>query len=157
MPYGIRTWQNGQMFYPALFTVQLNIEKYTAHMITRVENEVLQIDEYMLLTPFTAVNGPIYESDIVTNGKVVGEVDFDDNQGAYVAKFKGGSVLLNTMGRTKILGNRYDNLELLDLISDRPKYYLQQPEDEAKDTIKAISNIMLDCLPDFDKLLQIIY
>ena len=71
----------------------------------------------MAITPFVAVNGYVFVEDIVTNGDVTGIVSQSNDDGAYVVTFNGsnGMIYLKDLGKLKILGNKYENPDLIPL------------------------------------------
>lgn len=116
-PMGIRIWDKNRMIYPVKFSVYLNLEKNISSIKTLIEGQTYQTFNYMMLTTGIAINGYIYEKDIVMiDGEEdkVGIVEFDKNVGAFVVKIKEQIFIINeTMEFCEILGNLYEDSNLL--------------------------------------------
>ena len=117
MALGVRLWDNGKMVYPLSFTTNLKA-KSKGTLSTKYEGDDYQVKDngYMSAAPFMAVNGYIYEDDVVTNGQSTGIVKFDVRHGMFMLYFdeKGDtSVPMEDIGVIKILGNIHENPELL--------------------------------------------
>lgn len=84
-PMGIRIWDQGRMVYPVKFSVYLDLEKNISSIKTLIEGKKYQTFNYMMLTTGIAINGYVYEKDIIMiDGEEdkVGIVEFDKMAGA---------------------------------------------------------------------------
>jgi ribonuclease HI len=120
-PMGIRIWDQNRMIYPVKFSVYLDLEKNISSIKTLIEGKKYQTFNYMMLTTGIAINGYIYEKDIIMiDGEEdkVGIVEFDKKEGAFVVKIKGETFIVNeSMDFCEILGNVYEDTYLLDMYS----------------------------------------
>lgn len=115
LPIGYRIWAEDKMIYPVKFSMFVNNNKGT--IFTRADRENVKSNIYMAITPFVAVNGYVFVEDIVTNGDVTGIVSQSNDDGAYVVTFNesNGMIYLKDLGKLKILGNKYENPDLISL------------------------------------------
>lgn len=115
LPIGYRIWAENKMIYPVKFSMFVNNNKGT--IFARADRENVKSNIYMAITPFIAVNGYVFVGDIVTNGDVTGIVSQSNDDGAYVVTFNesNGMIYLKDLGKLKILGNKYENPDLISL------------------------------------------
>ena len=117
-PMGIRIWDQGRMVYPVKFSVYLDLEKNISSIKTLIEGKKYQTFNYMMLTTGIAINGYVYEKDIIMiDGEEdkVGIVEFDKMAGAFVVKIKDQVYIVNeAMEFCEILGNVYEDKYLLE-------------------------------------------
>lgn len=115
LPIGYRIWAENKMIYPVKFSMFVNNNKGT--IFARADRENVKSNIYMSITPFVAVNGYVFAGDIVTNGDVTGIVSQSNDDGAYVVTFNesNGMIYLKDLGKLKILGNKYENPDLISL------------------------------------------
>lgn len=115
-PFGIRIWNGKQMLYPVKFTMQLNSVQDKGILTATVERKKYTTKDIMLLTPGIAVNGKIYEKDIVTfaDGKT-GIVEFDDEDGIFVVSInnKNKVAVSKKMPLCEIIGNLLETSDLV--------------------------------------------
>lgn len=120
-PMGIRIWDQNRMIYPVKFSVYLDLEKNISSIKTLIEGKKYQTFNYMMLTTGIAINGYIYEKDILMiDGEEdkVGIVEFDKMAGAFVVKAKDETFTVNeAMEFCEILGNVYEDSYLLEQYS----------------------------------------
>ena len=137
-PMGIRIWDQGRMIYPVKFSVYLDLEKNISSIKTLIEGKKYQTFNYMMLTTGIAINGYVYEKDIIMiDGEEdkVGIVEFDKMSGAFVVKIKDQVYIINeAMEFCEILGNVYEDKYLLD------EYKLSFNDNIISDTFEDINN-----------------
>ena len=124
---GVRLWTGEDMIYPSRFSILIDFETKISSMRTYVNNNRIDSKTYMMLTPGIAINGEIYELDIICsreNEDLVGIVEFDPSLGAFVAKIKGENVYIaNDMSNYEIIGNIFEDFdEFKYLLSDVAKF-----------------------------------
>ena len=115
LPTSFRLWENDKMLYPMNFSVSVNPRNgYKGLFSVKYERNEFSASIAMQMTPFMAVNGPVYEEDIVTNGTFTGIVSFCLEKGAYIVTALGSDEqkALVELGKIKVLGNRYENPEI---------------------------------------------
>ena len=112
---GVRLWTGEDMIYPSRFSILIDFETKISSMRTYVNNNRIDSKTYMMLTPGIAINGEIYELDIICsreNEDLVGIVEFDPSLGAFVAKIKGENVYIaNDMSNYEIIGNIFEDFD----------------------------------------------
>lgn len=109
---GIRVWDKGKMIYPKKFSVILDYAKSeTSIKIQDKKNYGIITTKPMYLTPGMAINGEIYELDILadSNGNV-GVVRFSEKNGSYYVNMNNKNVQIKRdMYDYEIIGNAYEN------------------------------------------------
>ena len=136
-------WENGKMVYPLSFTTNIKA-KSKGTISTKYEGESYSVKDagYMSAAPFRAVNGFVYEDDVVTNGQITGIVKFDVRHGMFMLYFdvKGDSAIpMEDVGVIKILGNIHENPELLNSLKEADGSVKTENTDSAENN--AIDNI----------------
>lgn len=116
-PIGIRIWDQNRMVYPVKFSVYLDTGKNISFIKTTVEGKRYQTFNYMMLAPAMAINGYIYEKDIVMvdgEDQKTGVVVYDKAEGKLVINTKSGKIAVNSsLEFCEILGNVYEDPDLL--------------------------------------------
>lgn len=116
-PIGIRIWDQDRMVYPVKFSVYLNTGKNISFIKTTVEGKKYHTFNYMMLAPAMAINGYIYEKDIVMvdgEEQKTGVVVYDREEGRFVINTRGGKIAINSsLEFCEILGNVYEDEGLL--------------------------------------------
>ncbi len=132
---GYRLWykEEQEMIYPVKLSIKLDMNQDNVLFVTRNNKNNVLSSIYMSITAFRAVNGPIYEQDIITNGKITGVVVVDDITGGYAICFKDAEdvkINIHKLGTVKIIGNIYENTELVDkcLYNEEAKKIYQSSE-----------------------------
>lgn len=109
---GLRFWQDGKMIYPKTFSFMTNYEERKSSMRTFIDKKRYDTFEYMLLTPGIAINGEIYEQDIICHigeEDKTGIVEFKPEKGAFVATINGEDVFIaGELSDYEIIGNTYE-------------------------------------------------
>lgn len=110
---GIRIWTGKEMAYPSRFSVLTDIGNNVSSMRTYINDVRFDSKTTMLLTPGVAVNGEIYELDIISpldNDEMYGVVEFEPSIGGFVAIIDGSPVIMNSeMEDFEIIGNIFEN------------------------------------------------
>lgn len=117
-PMGIRIWEKNRMIYPVKFSVITNLNTHECSISTLLENVNYETKNFMMLTTGIAINGYIYEKDIVRfndDDDQIGIVEFDNELGAFVAVVNGQIIYVNGLvDFCEIIGNVYEDVELYD-------------------------------------------
>lgn len=138
----VRIWVENKMIYPVKFSVMYDVASHTSSVRAFVKNDKFISTDYMLITPFDAVNGTIFEKDIIAvdgNEDILRVVEFNMEKGIYQA--------INIMDETDILqmtskhkyetaGNLFEDLDLL----EGSKYEKTSQEDINKEFITKASS-----------------
>lgn len=146
---GVRLWTGKDMAYPSRFSVLIDFETRISSMRTYIDNNRIDSKTYMMLTPGNAINGEIYELDIICSCEdenLVGVVEFDSSLGAFVAYIDNKPVYITSnMAKYEIVGNIFEdweefrdeicNFEKFDEIINENK--LQNEENEKQAMLKA--------------------
>lgn len=111
---GLRFWHNDKMMYPTLFSTMTDYEERKSSLRAFIDKKRYDdIQEYMLLTPGVAINGEIYEQDIICR---IGEkdkkgvVEFKPEKGAFIATIDGQDIFIGgELLEYEIIGNTYEN------------------------------------------------
>lgn len=111
---GLRFWHNDKMMYPTLFSTMTDYEERKSSLRAFIDKKRYDdIQEYMLLTPGIAMNGEIYEQDIICR---IGEedkkgvVEFIPEKGAFIATIDGQDIFIGgELLEYEIVGNTYEN------------------------------------------------
>lgn len=110
--FGIRIWDGEKMIYPTKFSV---ITDYTQSLTSfKIQSGISKgtiSEKPMFLTVGQAVNGAIYELDIVVNkDHNVGVVRFSDSEGRYFVNINNENIpITRNMYDYEIIGNIYEN------------------------------------------------
>lgn len=124
-PMGIRIWEKNKMIYPIKFSVLTNLNTHACKISTLLENVNYETSNFMMLTTGIAINGYIYEKDIVRfndDDNQVGIVEFDNDLGAFVANVNGKIIYVNGLvDFCEIIGNVYEDAKLYDSIKKNAK------------------------------------
>ncbi len=138
---GVRLWTGKNMFYPSRFTALINFENKESEIRTYTDDLRIDSKIYMMLTPYVAVNGEVYEYDIIAdsdNEDRVGVVYFDAKLGAFVANINNEIIpITNVLEGYEIVGNIFEDWdEFKDIIYNPEKFenLLNLPEDMYSET-----------------------
>ena len=146
---GVRLWTGKDMAYPSRFSILIDFESRVSSMRTYIDNNRIDSKTYMMLTPGIAVNGEIYEMDIICSCEdenLVGVVEFDSSLGAFVAYINGNPVYItDKMDKYEIVGNIFEDWDdFKDFINNSEKFKkvieetkLQNEENEKQAELKA--------------------
>lgn len=88
MQLAVRMWTKTGMLYPVKFSVIYNVREKESSIRAFVKNDKFITTDFMMITPFIAINGPIFIDDIVIiDGieDVFRIVKFDEDDGIYYA------------------------------------------------------------------------
>lgn len=113
---GIRIWDNGKMIYPKRFSVIIDyVRSVSSIKIQDRENFGLITEKPMYLTPGFAINGEIYELDIIAdNAGDYGVVKFSESMGCYFARINGKDIpIKKDMYDYEIVGNVYEDVDYI--------------------------------------------
>lgn len=111
---GVRFWNGTEMIYPTLFSVMTNFEERKSSLRAYIEKKKHDTQDYMLLTPGVAINGEIYEQDIICEigSDKQGIVKFNPEKGAFIAEIDGKDIYIGgQLFNYEILGNTYEGKE----------------------------------------------
>lgn len=112
----LRIWTGTEMLYPTKFSVMYDPNENKSSVRAFKKNEKIITFDYMLITPFSAINGPIFEKDIIIiddNEDDLKLVEFDLNTGTYIAKSKNGDIPLTSNHKYEIAGNIFEDTDLI--------------------------------------------
>jgi len=114
----LRMWTGTEMIYPVKFSVMFDPLKKKSSVRAFVKNEKFITFNYMLITPFSAVNGPIFEMDLLimdNNEDDIYLVELNPDKCVYVLKnIKDNSEhILDVNHRYEIIGNIYEDKDLI--------------------------------------------
>lgn len=114
----VRIWSKGEMIYPTKFSVMFNTKSRKSSVRVFVNNEKIISMDYMLITPFDAINGPVFDKDIVLidDDEQFRVVSYDENEGKYIAYVPGNKedyIVMNKSHSYEIAGNTYEDKEYL--------------------------------------------
>lgn len=119
-PLAIRLWHEGEMIYPLLFSVKYDVKEKKSSIRTFIKTgektgRPVDFSNYMIKTPWTAVNGQVFEQDILltrdAGGEHVGMVWFDELKGQFFLWTKDGNLPLCDI-YMEIIGNIYEDREM---------------------------------------------
>lgn len=111
VPLGLRVWDGEKISYPTTISAKFNIPNKTCNVTTTIEKKEFEAKTVMLLTSGEAINGPIYEGDVLEfESGETGVVEFDEDAGAFVA---GETVVCKQMPLCQIIGNRFETPQLV--------------------------------------------
>lgn len=143
---GVRLWTGKDMVYPSRFSVLIDFDTKVSSMRTYIDNTRIDSKIYMMLTPGMAVNGEIYEGDVICdcdNDSLVGVVEFDPDLGAFVVFINNNPIYISTnMNKYEIIGNIYEdwddikndicNQEKFEKILEESKKEIEQNQKQAE-------------------------
>ena len=64
----VMLWTMGRMIYPTKFSVMYNVREKTCSIRAFIKNDKYVTENYMSITPFMAINGEIFENDVIIIG-----------------------------------------------------------------------------------------
>lgn len=141
---GIRIWDNGKMIYPKKFSVIIDyVRNVSSIKIQDKENFGLITEKPMYLTPGFAINGEIYELDIIAdNTGDYGVVKFSESIGCYFANINGQDIpIKKDMYDYEIVGNVYEDIDYINNFKQKSVQISNESNKEKSDNSK---NIVLD-------------
>lgn len=125
------------MIYPTKFSVMFNTRSRKSSVRVFVNNEKIVSMDYMLITPFDAINGPVFDKDIVLidDDERFRVVSYDENEGKYIAYIPGNIedfVVMSKSHSYEIAGNTYEDKEYLSPshAADAPVEHKEEPVGE---------------------------
>lgn len=134
MQLALRIWTGTEMIYPVKFSVMYDPKTKQSSVRAFVDNEKFITFDYMMITPFKAINGNIFEKDIVIidgDENKTGIVEFDLKKGEYVCCTKEECIPLNSMMNIEVAGNIFeDNFLEEETITEN----IEGTENDVKDT-----------------------
>jgi len=116
----VRMWTEGGMLYPTKFSVMYDTSRGKSSVRAILKNDKFISEEYMLITPFMAINGPIFEKDIIIvdgNEDILRLVMFSMEAGAYHAiniKDEKDILVMTASHGYETAGNIYEDPYLLE-------------------------------------------
>lgn len=121
----VRIWSKGEMIYPTKFSVMFNTKSRKSSVRVFVNNDKIISMDYMLITPFDAMNGPIFDKDIILidEDEQLRIVSYDDEKGEYIAYVPGNKddyIVMSKSHLYEVAGNTYEDKELLNPNNDKP-------------------------------------
>ena len=123
----LRLWTGQEMIYPVKFSVIFDPTTRKSSVRAFVKNDKIITFDYMMITPFNAINGPIFEKDIIVvdgDEEHLKIVDFDEEKGIYIARDINGSgyIKMNNSRKYETAGNIFEDSDLLgqEQISNNP-------------------------------------
>lgn len=114
----LRLWTGEEMIYPVKFSVIFDLATRKSSVRAFIKNDKIITFDYMMITPFNAINGPIFEKDIIVvdgDEEHLKIVDFDEEKGIYIARDINGSgyIKMNNSRRYETAGNIFEDSDLL--------------------------------------------
>ena len=114
----LRVWTGTEMVYPTKFSVMYDPETRNSSVRIFIKNEKFIVTDYMFITPYKAINGPIFEQDIIVIGDSddLNIVEFDRELGTFVAKSLETKefVIMNSEMKFEIIGNVFEDKNILE-------------------------------------------
>ena len=112
-----RFWHDDKMIYPQIFSVMTIYEEKRSTFRIFINKKKIELTECMLATSGVAINGDIYEKDIICdldNPKQYGIVEYSHSKGSFVARINNKDVVVGgDMFNYEIIGNAYETPDLL--------------------------------------------
>lgn len=112
-----RFWLENKMVYPQIFSVMTIYEEKRSTFRIFINKKKIELNECMLMTSGLAINGEIYEKDIIShidNPSVLGVVEYSFDKGGFVAKMGDKEINIGgDMSDYEIVGNTYETPELV--------------------------------------------
>lgn len=140
---GMRIWAKDKMVYPQKFSVMLDDKKTKSSIRTYMGNDKYESYDFMMLSSGRAINGEIYEKDIIMfegNEDKMGVVEYSPEHGGFICKLENEIInITNNLPMCEIVGTVYENKEFLEFC----KGYTYIPEEteedieESKEEVKA--------------------
>lgn len=114
----LRMWAEGQMIYPVKFSVMYDPDKNKSSVRAFIKDKKFITFDYMLITPFSAINGQIFEKDIIIvdgDDSSLKIVNFDSETGTYIAKSVNDDtfIKMDNLHKYEVAGNIYEDKDLL--------------------------------------------
>lgn len=118
MQLALRLWTGEEMIYPVKFSVMYDPNNRNSSVRAFVKNEKFITFDYMMITPFKAINGNIFEKDIIildNDENKIGVVEFDSYKGVFVCHIKDNDdIILNADMNIEVAGNIYEDKVLIE-------------------------------------------
>ena len=112
-----RFWLENKMVYPQIFSVMTIYEEKRSTFRIFINKKKIELNECMLMTSGLAINGEIYEKDIIShidNPSVFGVVEYSFDKGGFIAKMGDKEINIGgDMSDYEIVGNTYETPELV--------------------------------------------
>lgn len=160
----LRMWTGTEMIYPTKFSVMFNPTDKTSSVRAFIKNDKIIVYDYMLITPFNAFSGPVFEQDIINvdgDEENLRIVEFSLTKGAYIARSikNGDEIIMDSSHKYDIVGNTYEDKDLLGEMNesenkkdekiketskieeDKNNLALERKEFDKKDAIEEKSNV----------------
>lgn len=115
----VRLWTEKGMLYPTKFSVMYDVTSKTSSVRAFVKNDKYVSTDYMLITPFDAINGVIFEKDLIvvdSNYDIFRVVEFNMEEGVYQAiNIKDDKDILKMTSAYgyETVGNIYEDKDLI--------------------------------------------
>lgn len=142
---GMRIWAKDKMVYPQKFSVMLDEKKTKSSIRTYMGNEKYESYDFMMLSSGRAINGEIYEKDIIMfegNEDKMGVVEYSPEHGGFICKLENEIInITNNLPMCEIVGTVYENKEFLPFCKGFTYIPEEIEEDikESKEEVKAES------------------
>lgn len=115
----VRIWTKNGMLYPTKFSVMYDAKKRCSEVRVFVQNDKIVSSEYMAITPFMAMNAPIFEKDIIVvdmDYDTMRVVFFSMEDGVYKAvniKNENDVLIMTSSHVYEVAGNVYVDREIV--------------------------------------------
>lgn len=134
----LRLWTGSEMIYPVKFSVMFDPATKKSSVRAFVKNDKFITFDYMMITPFNAINGPIFENDIIVvdgDEEHLKIVEFNVEKGIYIAKDIDGPgyIKMNNSHKYETAGNIYEDKDLLGIDSETE--FVEKKENEKKEEV----------------------